>query len=313
MRAASAQYLASFVSPPLSAILMRRSPWIPLFLGLLLQFLCIPIALGIPETLNYLRTEEEEEETTRTEEDQSISTSRSKDPWYTTAYNSARSSTRIFTSDLRVAALLTTFCIHTFVLAAGPLLLQYLSTRYSLTLSTSTFIMSLRSAFVVIVFLLLPYISDALTSLSNYSALSKDMLLARISAVLLAITFLGIGISPTVALCAGSLLLSTTGNGLFMFVRSVLAALVSERDVAKVFSVTGLIDTGGMMIGGPSMAALFGWGLEMGMEFAGLPFVVSAGCLGLVAVVLFTINVDKKNVEDDGNEEEREGLFSAAE
>jgi hypothetical protein len=280
MRVASCIYLTQFLVPPLSAILMRRNPWIPMLLGLILQFCCIPIVACFPETLNYQHHEREVSI-------ERVSSSLSKPHWTTDVRLSLNSFHALMAVDLRIPALLSTFLTHTIIIAATPTLLQYLSTRYSLTLSTSTLIVSIRSASVVAILFSLPYLSRTLTSVTSISALQRDVLMARGSALITAVAYVAIALSPSTPVCIASLLFSTGGSGLYMLIRSILAALVHERDVAKIFSATSVIDTIGMMLGGPGMAVLFGKGLDLGKKWMGLPFFVCASSVSLVAVLWY--------------------------
>jgi hypothetical protein len=280
MRLASCLYLTQFFAPPLSAILMRRNPWIPMLLGLILQFCCIPLVACFPETLNYQDLERD----LPIEIQPSLP---SKPHWTTNIRLSLSAFIALIVADFRIPALLSTFLTHNIILASTPILLQYLSARYGLTLSASTMIISLRSASVVAVLLLLPYLSRTLTSVTGISTLQTDVYMARGSALIFAGAYVAIALSPSISTCIASLLLSTGGSGLYMLLRSILAALVHENDVAKVFSATSVIDTMGMMLGGPGMAVLFGKGLDLGERWMGLPFFVCASGVGLVAALWY--------------------------
>lgn len=278
-------YATALFAPPLSAILMERNPWIPMLLGLLLQFLCIPVVLFVPETLGYLTTQQED----ALDAAPPLS---DKASWSIKIRVGLRSFTNLITSDTRIPALLVTFLVHTVINASNPIMLQYLSARYDLTIATSTLIISIRSAAVVVVLLLLPVLSRKVISYTTMSALRQDLLIARASALIGSIAYIAISLSPSASLCIGSLLVSTAGSGLFLVLRSVLLALVAEKDAAKILSATSVIDILGLMIGGPSMAAFFGRGLELGRKWMGLPFLGCAFCLGIVAFLLFGIQAN---------------------
>jgi hypothetical protein len=291
MYVGSCMYATALFAPPLSAILMERNPWIPMLLGLLLQFLCIPIVVFVPETLGYLTTQQED----------AIDPAPplpDKASWSIKIRVGLRSFTNLITSDSRIPALLATFLVHTVINASNPIMLQYLSARYDLTIATSTLIISIRSAAVVVVLLLLPVLSQKVIPYTTMSALRQDLLIACASALIGSIAYIAISLSPSASLCIGSLLLSTAGSGLFLVLRSVLLALVAEKDAAKILSATSVIDILGLMIGGPSMAALFGRGLELGRKWMGLPFLGCAFCLGIVAFLLFSIQAKHSRHEE---------------
>lgn len=57
--------------------------------------------------------------------------------------------------------------------------------------------------------------------------------------------------------------------------RSLLTAMVDKRHLGLVFTSVTVITNGGIIVGGPLMAAAFQWGLHLGHSWVGMPFLVS--------------------------------------
>lgn len=288
--------------PPLSAWLMEKSPWIPSFLGLILYALATIAFLLVPETLNFQHEKSELEselarpsfETQQASDNMAASTTLEATRFKRSWQMKFKSSVSFLTDDLRVMVLIMPFIAHILLASISKLLLQYVSTRYGLTLSEATLLVTVRNGVTAaLLFLLLPYLTKAVMRNYGLSAQAKDLLLARISQVLIAVGWLLVAASPTIPMVAVSLAVASSGVGAIFLVRSLLTSLLPAHHIARVYTIISMVDTVGMMVGAPLLAGLFSRGLSLGHGWIGLPFYFVGGLAALFAVLLFFIRLDK--------------------
>lgn len=250
-----------------------------MFLALVSLTLCVPIALTVPETLGYQHPTVVVD--TNCENDQAeTSKPRIKD-FVGKCYQPLVESGTYFSQDLRILAIVLMFPLVMINSSIVPLLLQYASTRYSITFSEATLLVASRAGFTIFMFLAIqPWITHFLTKL-GMSGQKRDLILARSSAVLMALGWSGIGLAPNTVLFALGMFVATLGNGFPVFIRSFLTGLVEPNKVAELYTAIGIIDTIGLMFAGPIFAWLFERGLELGGSAIGLPFMIF--CLGYAA------------------------------
>lgn len=270
----------------------------PMLLGLAIELASIITLLFIRETLGYNSQPDPQSLTTGTSGHDSVPTSpditRFPDPVSSKQLrhnflSRARTSLSFLTSDLRIPAIITTFGVH-MLLLNRDVLLQYISTRYKTSLAYATALVSIRSGLVVVLgVIVLPAIS-----LSHRDRLGRqrfDLVLARISAVLLAIGLLGIGLAPSLPVAIAGLVINSFGWGIFSVIRSLATSFVESHHVARLNSFIGVLDTVGLMIGSPLLAVLFAKGIELGGLLFGLPFLVLTAVVGIIVLILAAVSV----------------------
>lgn len=307
MRIVASVIVCYFIAPPLAALLMRINPWIPSFLALSAEVSIVLIMFWIPETLNYrqraLRAEKSSEPLSYNSIESSVpplddipTEQLRKKSMVQESLAQARQATSFLGHDWRIPALLLAFVAYMFIQVAYGLLVQYGSTRYHTTLSTTTIILSIRSAFFGFVLLaLLPLVSHILMSRLGLDGKRKDLYLARASMVIVTIGWFMVAFAPNVGFFIAATLVVSLGQGGTILVRSFITDLIDPKDVAKLYTVIGLVDTVAVMAAGPIMAALFELGLDMGGAWVGLPFWLLGVVYVLTTVLLFVVNIRKRD------------------
>lgn len=139
----------------------------------------------------------------------------------------AENSVYILVSDTRILMAISAFVFH-MLFVNRDTLLQYISTRYDTSLSRATLLVSVRSGLVVLLCIIVvpkvgTYYRDELGSLR------AGLFLSRISAALLVLGFLGVGLSSNLMVVVLSLVLNSLGWGLFTFSGSFMANLVDTH------------------------------------------------------------------------------------
>lgn len=296
--------------PPLAAWLMVISPWIPDFLGLGMYIMGLFAFLFVPETLGYQFGANAGESEVDSPSIETPSASRntastsvprptgSTDTWAT----KLKSSLSFLTNDLRVIALIVPFFAHILLASISKLLLQYVSTRYGLTLAKATLLVTVRNGVTaVLLFVALPFLTTAIMRTYGFSGRAKDLLLARISQMLVAIGWLLVAASPTIPTVAVGLAIASSGVGAAFLVRSLLTSLLPAHHIARAYTLISMVDTVGLMAGAPLLAGLFSRGLALGDGWIGLPFYFIGGLSALFAVLLFCVRIDdgKKQGEEE--------------
>ncbi|KAM7210972.1 MFS transporter [Rhypophila decipiens] len=301
---------------------MVWNPWIPMLLGLAMEPFGITIVFLIPETLRYkdrssdlaeresspavgvpLHTYSAAPDTPSTST--ALATLVDADGFYPSSWTAWRKSMYrraqrpiVFQilSDTRIVLIVATFSVHMLFLNRD-LMLQYISSRYQVTLAQATALVSIRSglAFLLCV-ALLPIVNAYCRNklFAEHVAQRSDMFLIRTSSVFLTLGFLGIGLAPNLPLLVASLVINSLSWGLWSLLRSLSTDLVREaHHVARLNSLIGIgiIDTVGLMVGSPALAAMFTKGMELGGPWRGLPFVVCGAAVAVLTLILACVGV----------------------
>lgn len=208
-----------------------------------------------------------------------------------------------FLRDRRIVLLVITFLPIMLTITIAPLLLQYSSSRYGLTFASATLLLTVRAGVTIAMFLCMQSFVYRLLANAGMSGQKRDLFLARGSAGLMLVGWTAIGFSPDVITFTASLMVATIGNGFPIYIRSFLTGLVEPNKVAELYTIIGVVDTVGLMLGGPLLAWLFERGMQLGGLFAGLPFVALGLIYAVVASFLLRIGHHTRKVVVEGDAE----------
>lgn len=274
---------------------MTRNPLIAVFIGVGCFCIGVPLALLIPETLGYQQLDKLDEE--RSDGEELPLTPKSQDKSFLEqCWKPLVESTKYFLHDTRVVLLIITFVPIMLTVTNVPLLLQYASSRYGMTFASVTMLLTVRAGVTIAMFLFVQsWVYDLLAN-AGVGGQKRDLLLARGSAGLMLVGWAAIGFSPNALLFTASLMVATMGNGFPVFLRSFLTGLVEPNRVAELYTIIGVVDTLGLMLGGPLLAWLFQRGMKLGGMFVGLPFVALGLIYAVVASFLLRIGHHKRKV-----------------
>jgi hypothetical protein len=278
---------------------MTRNPWAAVSIGVGCFCVGIPLCCFIPETLGYqqpIRSDQrrrDEEETPATAKDQAKS-------FLEQCYKPLAESIGYFMQDRRVVLLVIIFVPIMLTMTIVPLLLQYASARYDLTFASATLLLTVRAGVMIAMFLCMSSFVYRLLANAGVSGQKRDLFLAQGSAGLMLLGWIAVGFSPNVILFTGSLMIATIGSGFPVYLRSFLTGLVAPNKVAGLYTIVSVVDTLGLMLGGPLLAWLFKRGMQLGGSFIGLPFIA----LGLIyaVVISFLLSIGHHTRKDIGEE-----------
>ncbi|PLB46300.1 MFS general substrate transporter [Aspergillus steynii IBT 23096] len=328
---------ADFASNAASSWLMAMDPWLPLFLGWGVTIVGVFCALSLPETMHAcppardsasvelsrlsdgdlkrsLSKEQERPEPLKDDDDDDASdplvapadasAAAPKPPLLTRVRVYLRNYVAPYTFIFRsrqIILLLSTFLVYRLSRGSSWFLIQYISTRYNWTISQANFLIAFKPALTIPLFLIiLPAVSRHL--LARMPQIQKDLTLARISIICLAVGTLGIGLSPTIATLIPSLLLQTCGSAFVYLARSLITTLVHREETARLFTVIEVLQSVGNVIASLLITGVFQIGLQLGGMWIGLAWIMtSLAFMGVgVSIWLFRLKKDK----EEGGERE---------
>jgi len=305
--------LAEILAPSIASILMAKSPWIPLIIGISTLIFGPALFIFIPETLHmHSRASESASLTPDAASERSVEINHVDDPGFfasitTQAMNSLRevySSLSVLHS-LPILLLLLAFVIQPFTRQSVDLSVRYVSNRFHWKLREAGFLLSLR-AFInfVLLLALLPGLSRYLMRHLHFSSTEKDLLLARISVIVLIIGALLIAISPTIILTVMGMVVFSLGTGTVALTRSLVTSLVDQEHVGRLYAAIGLVETCGALAAGPTLAALYTLGLKLQGPWVGLPFfalsmICFVGATGIWSFGCLTRKLPKDSTSSD--------------
>ncbi|PQE32712.1 major facilitator superfamily transporter protein [Rutstroemia sp. NJR-2017a WRK4] len=278
--AAATNLITELIAPSMAAILMAKSPWIPLILGTCVLTIGSLLILFIPETLNV-----PPQTTTASQPNSSPSSHgfpssskrqgslliRMRDQ-FSTSLRNLISSFSILDS-VPLILLLGTSIIQPFTIQSVDISLRYVSNRFHFSLRYSSFLWSLRAAVQIILYLIMiPSLSYIMTNQLHVPSSKKDLYLAQASILILTIGSVLIAASPTLPLAVLGMTVFTLGTGYLPLARSLMTRLVDQRHTGRLYAAVAFVETIGKLIAGPGLAQLYIVGLRLKGAWAGLPF-----------------------------------------
>ncbi|KAG8420887.1 hypothetical protein J3458_002809 [Metarhizium acridum] len=199
------------------------------------------------------------------------------------------SSVSFLASNKKLLLIISPFIVH-LLFQNQEILRLYISTHYKQTLAYATMIISARSGCILFLnVFVLPVLNRYFQE--RWTLGRSDLVLARASAAIMSLSFLGVGVAPNQPLLVSALLVNSLGWGMLPLLRSLATSLVEKRNVARLNSLIGVFDIVGRIAGSPLMALLFAKGVKIGGVWAGLPFIFCSGIVFVLLVGLMHVSV----------------------
>ncbi|KAG5302105.1 MFS multidrug transporter [Histoplasma ohiense] len=312
--------ITQFLAPLLASwMMLKGSPWDPLFLGSICATCSLPLLLIIPETVHFRDlkshlqpTSEDEYASGEDVEDlfDTIHNSFSK-PTLKHRLHLLRTATKSVIPNRTTALILWILFIANIGSKQLSIMLLYVSTRYGIPLSTANFSLTIFAGVnIFLLLVLLPTVSRYLTVNRRYTTATKDLILSRFSIIMYTLGALCLGLAPTIATMIAGLVIYTLGSGLGSLNASMVATYVEPKHMARLYSVVSVVSMFGVFVGSPLLAGLFSLGLKMGKGWIGLPYFGITLLYGLIFVVVWFIRLPEKvNEADDGNRDSEDDRY----
>ncbi|KAK1990799.1 putative MFS transporter [Colletotrichum falcatum] len=301
--AQAALIVAELVGPAMGSALMTNSLWHPLLLGLACTVITAILAGTIPETLHRGEDGAIESEADDLSDDLSLrgTLRRLIEHVYKTL--------KFIASHRSVLFLVLTFLVVDFSRQSLSVLLQYLSTRYSIPIAKANLLLSARAFAQLVTFIaILPLLDLFVSKNLGLSARAKDFFLSRLSIVFTMICFAVLILAPSLSAVVVGLAFYTLGNGFSSFARSLLSSLVEKDMVGTLFTTLSMMDTLGSLLAGPIVAKTFSWSMRLDGIWKGMPYVMSFVICGLASLALSRAGsggLPDRHLEDHDDEESR--------
>ncbi|KAL4994581.1 major facilitator superfamily domain-containing protein [Aspergillus recurvatus] len=205
----------------------------------------------------------------------------------------------LFQEQAGLVVILLGFVIRCLGNSVMTLLIIYVSQAFDWSFSQSGYLVSLQNAIHLAVLLLLPAVSRPLNqmredergseSTESETGLTKHFSLARKSALLSATGSAGMALSRSPFFFIISLIVYGLGSGYDQSIRSILTLSTPEEHRAITYSVLGIMQAAGTLVGVLFWPLMYQIGLKLGEDgfWLGLPFVITAGLMGAVWVTLY--------------------------
>lgn len=290
--------LSGVLAPPLAALSMNYSLWLPFALALMLCTTQLGVALVARETKTISPVFGESNSSSNLregneEEDFPLSSSETQERHYLSLeFKSAKEKVYKVLSTQQVIVCLLIFPLKRAGFQSQPFIYQYASERFGLELRhTAWFRSALSGSSVLVVGILLPILTICLRK-TDLRDNSIDLGVLRGSVLLLAITFLGIwaafkatffslgkhclnkrafytDINKAVVLCG-------LGEGLEPALQGYSCSLIDKTENSQLFTAVASMETLARIVAASTMGKLYSVKRDRSGKPTGLPFLVSA-------------------------------------
>ncbi|KAK0383522.1 hypothetical protein NLU13_9433 [Sarocladium strictum] len=265
--------LGGLCGPLLAGLLMARyGPWMPIWLVIFITPVVVAILLAIPETLSIARMEDDpaEEPTKQTLE-----------AHIKRGLADLKESLSML-KNINIPLILITFLSQNarFTAYTGTLG-QYISKHFGWKLAETSILLSPLGVLNLLVLAILPKISQYLLSPRvGLSTFRKDLLLTRISTLLLICGAVIEGFSHNIVLFLIGLFIGTFGAADSPLARATISHYVPVEFTSRLYALIGIAEVLGAFIGGPVLAFFFNKGLAWKGFWIGLPwFYIAFTCI----------------------------------
>ncbi|KAI1258694.1 major facilitator superfamily domain-containing protein [Xylariaceae sp. FL1019] len=285
MRVHASSMMGNLVSPALASIMMKSvGPWPPLFLSFWMLLITGPLIYLAPESLKHTQ-----------EDDVDDSGNSTRKGWLFESFRELKSSATIFKSTSMVLIAILTMLHLSVVICTYQFMAQFVSKRYHIPLADTGYVQTTYGiAYVGVAFLILPFVSSAVTSPRIPAVLrigderKRDLAFIRGSMLFgLFGTFI-LGVSPSLEGFMFGLIVLSLGGAADAYIRSVATLYIAPEQRSRLFTILGLVTIASDLWISPGLAALFSLGMKLGGTWIGLPyFGVSAICLVMVVLSVF--------------------------
>lgn len=314
-RLVSLTIIAELVAVPIGAYTMTIDPWIPYLLGVTIMLVGAFCSIFVPETSNEVKDREATGETDDEENEEPLEPSQSKGSTLEMIIYKAQrfaTETRFMWTKPRFLISLAAVFAGTLSRSSQILLIQYASTKYHWSISRvrvlsvrpvlscylliestqASYLISLRSGMSLASFLvLMPLLSSLLLRQLRFSSFKKDLTIARVAAVSGVLGYLLIFVAPTPTLLVTGCLIVSLSIPFVIAMVNVATSFISPEHVATLHTAMSMFQSIGIIVAGPMFASLYGAGMQLGLEWSGLPFAVAGLVFFVVLVALLFLGL----------------------
>ncbi|GAM35309.1 MFS multidrug transporter [Talaromyces pinophilus] len=281
-RLSAMSFVAEIVATPLGATMVKSNPWTPYMLGIVIMIFGSMFVVVMPETLNQMGVRDGIQDESTEDSDERSTLSMAKNETITQivvaqAQEFISSSKFLWTSPRVLISIIAVFA-GSLDRSSGSLLVQYVSAKFHWTIAEASYLISVRGCMTLATLLIvLPILSSFLTRLLHYDPVTKDLSIARLAAISGVLGyFLTFIASTTPLLLGGTLFMSFSIPFVWSVVTVATSFVPSQNQIATLYAAMSVSKSVGSVVAGPIFASLYGVGMQLGLEWSGLPFAVGS-------------------------------------
>ncbi|KAK5996533.1 Efflux pump ustT [Cladobotryum mycophilum] len=289
----AAVLLSELVSIPLGSSLISVNPWIPV-LGAI-GFMAVATLFAFLFTLNFPSfetTKHSHESDEMSPLVPSAPSSNLRDQLYQTTTKLVDACGWL-TKDV-LLMLVAFFCCQLSRQFSG-VLLQYSSFKFNWEYSKASYLIALGAGVKLLVLIaLIPRLTRYFINQRGFHPSKADKYTTIFSGFSLVVGSLFIFLSASpVVLIAGQTFIAL-GFAFTVTARSFLTGMVDQRHLSLLYTSVTTVTYGGVIVGGPLLAAAFQWGLNLGHFWLGMPFLVTAVLFATATLAVSAAKNSKK-------------------
>ncbi|KAK1979265.1 ATP synthase F0 [Colletotrichum cereale] len=285
---------------PLPAYLLSLDVWIPMWLGYGFIVSGCLIALAVPETFRACpSTVVEAEHPLPTENGSTDSVEASPNAGLLSRRATISSPKSIGGAWCLISRSRSLLCLLLGLVTSNvvryakyDITLQYSTRRFQWTWETATYISTVGSLTnLVLLVLVLPTISSFLSTYIHLHPLARDLYLARISACLLALGNLLLGLATRPEPFTVALIVLSVGLVFNPLCRALLNTIVEPQSVATLNTAIAILDQLATLLCAPLLSGSLNQSFRIGGVWTGLIYIVMSALSAMAAVAVLLLNL----------------------
>ncbi|KAI4592928.1 hypothetical protein KJ359_010180 [Pestalotiopsis sp. 9143b] len=285
--------LSEVGSGPLAGLVLLKSLWGLIFLASAFYVLATATTFLLPDTLHISKAADADFDNAEESNDATQSIIQG-------SIHQVREGVREIRSFISGHGLVVVFMFCYVFVAVSKIvqvmLLQYATKRYEWSWSKASILLTVRSvASLVVLVLILPALTQLLTTRFKVSVIRRDAWIARLTGLAGVIGALLIALAATSEILILGLITFAIHGGMTPVLRSLLSNMVEPRYLGTMNSLLGILEMIGLMVGAPALFASFRRGFEIGGDLIGLPFICAAAMIALSTCIVWLLPVGRKN------------------
>ncbi|CAN8106000.1 unnamed protein product [Discula destructiva] len=287
-----AALLAETVAPFIASEMMKHSVWLPIVLSPAVMTIGGLLVIALPETLE-LRAKTLKQSCSPPEapslsrrSQQYVRVFDLSTPWSRLCDKTSAILRILRTCDVKL--LIPTASIATPVATVTmSIILRYIPTRFGWTLMQSGMVLGARTGFSILVLLLI--MPSLGCFLSKKQGMNSDLVLARLSVVLLVVGHVIFAAATSITTALVGLGVLTLGTGAPSLCRAALSRLVDSESVGRLYTILAVCEMFGHLACSVGFGALYQIGMVLGLSDKGAPRANGNG--GWLALVFYVVAV----------------------
>ncbi|OGM41898.1 MFS multidrug transporter [Aspergillus bombycis] len=285
----AAVLISELISIPLGSALISLDPWIPVLGSLGFMALGILFALLFaPNFVNSAAKSQDCERDIQSQGPNSVAPGKMRDRL---SYTWAKVGDNCQWITRDVCLMLGAFFMCQLSRQGSGILLQYSSFKFNWGYAKASYLISLRSGInLVVLATLIPALKRLFTKFWRTRQTQSDKYITLISGLCLALGSFIIFLAASPGFLILGQIVSSIGFAFAVTAHSLLTAMVDPRHLGLANTGVTATNSVGHMAGGPLLATIFQWGLQMGGFWVGIPFLFTAALLSIATLAVSISN-----------------------